>query len=156
MRTAQVGDRVQVRWTKLFQDGSLVSSRGHAPTELTIGVDHPRLPGLGLALVGLLVGESTRLIVSAQQGYGPFDPGRIHRLSRTWFSDHEDLPLGQWVRVWDRRHCPHLVRIVAVHDRMVVVATNHRWAGQALELEVQLLAILEPDTGSGVEGLLTC
>ena len=55
MRTAQVGDRVQVRWTKLFQDGSLVSSRGHAPTELTIGLAHPRLPGLGLALVGVAI-----------------------------------------------------------------------------------------------------
>jgi hypothetical protein len=40
-----------------------------------------------------------------------------------------------------------LVRILEVGDKLVVVDTNHRGAGQALELEVELLAILGPDAG---------
>src|SRR6516162_8638004 len=54
MRTVQQGDRVLVHYVKRFQDGSVASSRDRceAPLELTVGTDHPRLPGLGLALVG--------------------------------------------------------------------------------------------------------
>jgi len=66
MRVIQQGDKVQVHYAKVFQDGSFVSSRGEAPTELTVGTDHPRLPGLGLTLVGLTVGESRTFIVPAQ------------------------------------------------------------------------------------------
>jgi FKBP-type peptidyl-prolyl cis-trans isomerase 2 len=66
MRIIQQGDKLQVHYAKVFQDGSFVSSRGEAPTELTVGTDHPRLPGLGLTLVGLTVGESRTFIVPAQ------------------------------------------------------------------------------------------
>jgi FKBP-type peptidyl-prolyl cis-trans isomerase 2 len=40
------------------------------------------------------------------------------------------------------------VRIVAVHDKAVVVDTNPRWAGRAPELEVKLLGIEAPATGA--------
>src|SRR5262249_19750217 len=61
MRTARPGDRVQVHYVKRFQDGSVTSSRERGPLEVTIGVDHPRLPGLGLALVGLSPGTRTTI-----------------------------------------------------------------------------------------------
>ena len=48
MQTAQSGDRVRIHYVKRFQDGSVVSSTGRAPVEMTVGTDHPRLPGLGL------------------------------------------------------------------------------------------------------------
>src|SRR5262245_28931282 len=81
MQTAQQGDRVQVHYVKHFQDGSVASSRGRAPLELTVGVNHPRLPGLGLALVGLAPGTRTKLTVPPEQAYGLSDPSRVHRWS---------------------------------------------------------------------------
>jgi FKBP-type peptidyl-prolyl cis-trans isomerase 2 len=44
------------------------------------------------------------------------------------------------------RRC--LVRVVAVHDKAVVVDTNPRWAGRALELEVKLQGIEAPAAGT--------
>src|SRR5262249_5388264 len=70
MRTAQQGDRVQIHYVKRFQDGSVVSSHGRTPLEVVVGTDHPRLPGLGLALVGLAPGTSTRLNVAPEHAYG--------------------------------------------------------------------------------------
>ena len=60
MRTSQIGDRVRVHYAKKYEDGSVRSSRtrGDAPLELTVGTDHPRLPGLGTGLVGLTEGET--------------------------------------------------------------------------------------------------
>jgi FKBP-type peptidyl-prolyl cis-trans isomerase 2 len=147
MRTAQPGDRVQVHYLKRLQDGCVASSRGRAPLQVTVGIDHPRLPGLGLALVGLLPGEGTSLRVPAERAYGLSDPSRVRRWSRTRFPGHATLTVGKWVRVTSDQGRSRLVRILEVSGKLVVVDTNHRGAGQAVELEVELLAILGPDAG---------
>ncbi|MBV9122678.1 MAG: FKBP-type peptidyl-prolyl cis-trans isomerase [Planctomycetes bacterium] len=144
MPTAQSGDRVQVHYVKRFEDGSVVSSRKRAPLEMTIGVNDPRLPGLGLALVGLAPGACTTVRVPAEHAYGPSDPTRIRRWARTRFPKDQPLPIGQWVRVSNSQGRQRLVRILKVQGPMVVVDTNHRKAGQALELEVELLGIKVP------------
>ena len=143
MRVVQQGDVVQVHYVKVFRDGSVVASHGQVPTELTVGIDHPRLPGLGLALVGMAVGESRILVVPARAAYGPHEPRRIRRLARHRFAGHKNLAVGQWVRVWDRQGRRRLVRIVEIGAEIVIVDANHPRAGQSLELEVELVAIHE-------------
>ncbi len=151
MRVIQQGDRVEVHFVKVFQDGSALSSRGKLPTELTVGIDHPRLPGLGLALVGLTVGESRTFIVPAGDAYGSFNPKLIRRMARWRFAEHEHLCAGQWVRVWDRQYRRRLVRIVTIGEETVVVDANHRWAGQSLELEVTAIAIRASEIAPSVD-----
>jgi peptidylprolyl isomerase len=151
MRVIQWGDKVQVHYVKVFQDGSVVSSRGKAPTELTVGTDHPRLPGLDLELMGLTVGESRTFIVPAERAYGPFKPRLIRRLARWRFAGHKDLSVGQWVRVWDRQYRRRLVRIVKIGEITVVVDANHRWAGQSLELEVTVITIRGAEVALGAD-----
>src|SRR5262249_44068705 len=131
-----------------FQDGSVASSRGRVPIELTVGSDHPRLPGVGLALVGLTPGASTTVSVPPERAYGPSDPSRVRRWARTRFPEDQLLPVGKWVRVLSHRG-RRLVRIVEVRAKIVVVDTNHRWAGQALNLEVELIDIQSPNAGPG-------
>ena len=148
MQTAQPGDRVQVHYVKRFQDGSVASSRAHAPLEITVGIDHPRLPGLGSALVGLAPGTRTTVRVPPERAYGQSDPARVHRLARRRFPKDQTLPVGKWVRLQNQQGRRRLVRILEVRGPMVVVDTNHRLAGQSLELEVVLVGIQAPDTGS--------
>jgi peptidylprolyl isomerase len=156
MRVIQQGDKVEVRYVKVFQDGSTISSPGKSPTELSVGIDHPRLPGLGLSLVGLTVGESRTFFVPARDAYGPFNPKLIRRMARWRFAEHEDLCVGQWVRVWDRQYRRRLVRIMTIGEQTVVVDANHRRAGQSLELEVTVIAIRCPELAlSADEGLET-
>ena len=146
MQTAQPGDRVEVHYVKRFQDGSVVSSHKRTPVELTVGVDDRRLPGLGLALVGLPAGASTTVRVSAEHAYGPSDPGRIRRWPRTRFPQEQLLPVGKWVEVLSRQGRRRRVRVVEVLGEIVVVDTNHRRAGLALELEVELIRIHARET----------
>jgi FKBP-type peptidyl-prolyl cis-trans isomerase 2 len=141
MQTAQRGDRVQVHYVKRLQGGSVTSSRPRAPLELTVGVDHPRLPGLGLALVGLAPGATATVRVPPDLAYGPSDAARVHRWARTRFPKDRPLPVGKWVRLLNRQGKRRLVRILEVRGKAMVVDTNHPWAGQALELEVELIAI---------------
>jgi FKBP-type peptidyl-prolyl cis-trans isomerase 2 len=149
VQTAQPGDRVQVHYLIRFQDGSVASSRDRPPLQLTVGTDHPRLPGVGTALVGLAAGTRTTVNVPAEQAYGRPDPTRVFRLARTRFPEGQALPVGKWVRLTDRRGRRRQVRILEVRPRTVVVDANHRWAGQALEVELELVDIHAPDADQG-------
>jgi peptidylprolyl isomerase len=149
MRTAQLGDRVQVHYRKRLQDGSVASSRGRAPLELTVGIGHPRLPGLGLALVGLAAGQSTTLRIPPEQAYGLRDPDRVRDLDRRRFPPEQAFVIGAWTHVLTRRG-RRLVRILEVRDDVVVVDGNPRGAGQALELKVKLLSIHDAEARAAV------
>jgi FKBP-type peptidyl-prolyl cis-trans isomerase 2 len=127
---------------KRTQDGSVAPARSRTPVVMTVGVDHPRLPGLGLALVGLTPGAVTKVRVPAGQGHAPADPARVRRWARTRFAEGQPLLAGAWVAVSDAVGRRRLVRVVEAGARTVVVDTNPRWAGRALELEVQLIDIL--------------
>jgi peptidylprolyl isomerase len=151
MQTAQRGDRVRVHYVKRFQDGSVVSSRDRLPLEVTVGVDHPRLPGLGQALVGLAPGTSTTVSVPSERAYGAVDPARVRRLARTRFPTDRPLTVGKWMSYLSKGGRWRRVRILEVGDRTVLVDTNHRRAGQALELEVELIAIQARASGSAFE-----
>lgn len=141
MQTAQAGDRVQVHYVKRFQDGSVVSSHSREPLELTVGHAHPRLPGLGLALVGLAPGASATVAVSVENAYGATDPQRIRYWPRTRFGPEPLGKLGKWVRIANSRGQSRFVRILEVRGAGVVVDTNHRRSGQTLMLEVELIAV---------------
>ena len=65
MRIVQQGDRVQVHYVKRSPDGRTVSSR--EPLQLTVGINHARLPGLGVALVGLTEGQVATLTVPPER-----------------------------------------------------------------------------------------
>jgi FKBP-type peptidyl-prolyl cis-trans isomerase 2 len=144
MRKAHQGDHVQVHYVKRFQDGSTITSRGRSPLEVTVGTSHRRLPGLGSALVGLAAGECRTLQVPPERAYGLRDPGRVRTVDRKLFPPDKALPVGQWVRLLGRRG-PRLVRILEWRDEKVIIDINHRRAGQALELEVELVAILDTE-----------
>ncbi len=146
MRTAQVGDRVQVHYVKRLEDGSVASSQGRPPLELTVGVDHPRLPGLGLALVGLAVGQTTTLQVPPEQAYGLRDPDRVCQLDRRRFPSEHAFVLGEWTQAQSHGG-KRRVRILEVREDVVIVDGNHRRAGQALQLTVTLLAIEDGEAG---------
>jgi carbon storage regulator CsrA len=145
MRTVQQGDRVQVQYVKRLRDGRTASSR--EPFEVTAGIDHPRLPGLGMALIGLTAGQAATLTLPPEQAYGLPDPARIHRWSRRRFPEEATLRAGKLIRFTDDRGRRHRVRILEANSKMVVVDVNHPWAGQTLDLEVKLLGFLEPRLG---------
>ncbi len=154
MPTTQLGDRVWVRYVKRTQDGSVTPARSRTPVVMTVGVDHPRLPGLGLALVGLTPGAVTTVRVPAGQGHAPSDPARVRRWGRARFPEGRPLVAGAWVPVSDAVGRRRLVRVVEAGARTVMVDTNSRWAGRALELEVQLIDIMNRAPEPGPQKIL--
>jgi peptidylprolyl isomerase len=154
MQTARLGDSIRVRYVKRTQDGSVAAARSRTPVTMTVGVDHPRLPGLGLSLVGLSAGEVTTVRVPAGQGHPPTDSARVRRWARARFPEGQPLVAGTWVPVSDAVGHRRLVRVVEAGARTIVVDLTSRWAGRALELEVQLVGILTPGPGPDSQKIL--
>lgn len=142
MQTTQVGDRVRVHYVKRYADGAVRSSRARAadPLEVTVGTRHPRLPGLGAELVGLRAGDSARFTIPAERAFGPSVPGRLVSVSRKRFAAAAVLVPGGTVRMKLADGRARLVRVVEVLDGAVRVDANHPRCGQALDLEVELVA----------------
>jgi FKBP-type peptidyl-prolyl cis-trans isomerase 2 len=145
MRIAQQGDRVLVHYVKRLRDGRTVSSR--EPLPLTVGANHPRLPGLGSALVGLTAGQAATLSVPPELAYGLSDPKRVRRWSRQRFPKKTTLEAGKLIWFMDERGWRRRIRILQVDNAVVVIDANHPWAGQTLDLEVKLLGFLEQPLG---------
>ena len=143
MIVVQPGDRVRVHYVIRFEDGTVKSSRKGAPLEVIAGTEHRRLPGLGLTLVGLTEGALTRLSVPPEQAYGLRDATRVRQVDRRCFKPFQTLTIGKWVRPADGGKP---VRILAIKGMAIMVDGNHRWAGQTLDVEVELIAITS-DTG---------
>ncbi len=149
MQPVQLGDRVQVHYVKRLSDGSAAKSRGGPPLELTAGSQHPRLPGLGSALVGLFPGDVVTVSVPPDHAYGPYNAGRVYRWARTRFPRDQTLAAGERIRVLDRRGRRRSVRVLEVRGNTVLVDTNHRFAGQALEIKVKVVRIQGRASDSG-------
>lgn len=146
MKKAKMGDRVLVHFVKRFENGVETSSRagGAEPVELMVGTPDSRLPGLRRELVGLTPGQDVIVTVPAGQAYQPANTTRVVRVARSRFPLEQPLVAGQRVRFADRSGRTRSVRVVSVTDRMVVVDANHPRAGQGLELDIELIAILTP------------
>jgi peptidylprolyl isomerase len=145
MRTVKQGDRVQVHYVKRLQDGATFSTR--EPLALTVGIDHPRLRGLGTTLVGMATGQATTLIVPPELAYGLADAARIRCWSRKRFPKEATLRVGKYLRFQDERGRRRQVRILEIQSDVVIVDTNHRGAGQTVELKVILHGFLDPLAG---------
>jgi FKBP-type peptidyl-prolyl cis-trans isomerase 2 len=76
----------------------------------------------------------------------------VRTVHRKRFPPDKAPPVGEWVRIQTRRGT-RLVRILEWRDESGIIDLNHRRAGQALELEVELIAILDTDGGPNLSNL---
>jgi FKBP-type peptidyl-prolyl cis-trans isomerase 2 len=153
MRTSQVGDRVLVHFVKRYADGAVRSSRARdaAPLGVTVGTRHPRLPGLGDELVGLRAGDSARFTVPADRAFGAADPARVVSVSRSRFEADATLAAGECARMRLADGRARRVRVVEVRGTRVMVDANNPRCGQALDLEVEVVAF-EPAAAPAGQG----
>lgn len=89
--------------------------------------------------------------VSAVEAYGMPDPARIVRVDRARFKTDEKSEIGSRVTMQLRRGRTRRVRILEVHGQNVVIDANHMRCGQSMELELELVAILNPALESDPE-----
>jgi FKBP-type peptidyl-prolyl cis-trans isomerase 2 len=132
---AQDGDIVAVNYVGTLDDGTeFDSSYGREPLEFEVGTDQV-IAGFDEAVHGMVVGEKKTVRIPPEEAYGPVDEELIFQ-----------VPIGDApddVAVGDEVLIDGVVygSVTAIGDTEVTIDTNHRFAGQALTFELEVVSI---------------
>jgi len=139
--TIQPHSRVRFHYQLLFPDNrEIESSFGGEPMDVTLnqGAFEPRLEK---ALIGLPLGEQTRILLQPQYAFGQRDPNNVHNLPRDAFP--ADMPLTeQQVVEFDLPNGQSVAGTIEhIEGDQVRVDFNHPLAGHNVQFIVHILEI---------------
>ncbi|MFL5349956.1 MAG: peptidylprolyl isomerase [Hyalangium sp.] len=96
------------------------------------------VPGLEKALEGKKAGESLKVQVSAEEGYGEYDPDGVEEVPREDFPADLELEAGGVISATDDEGDEVDFLVKELRDKTVVVDFNHPLAGKTLHFEVKV------------------
>ncbi len=134
---AKDGDTVAVHYVGTLDDGTeFDSSRGREPLEFEVGTDQV-IAGFDAAVRGMSVGDTTTVRIPPEDAYGLVDTELIFSVPIEEAPD--DVAVGDEVLIGGVTYG----LVTAVGATQVTIDTNHRFAGQALTFEIELMTINE-------------
>jgi peptidylprolyl isomerase len=138
-RVVAAGDLIRVNYVGRFENGAMFdSSEGRDPLEFTVGAEQV-IPGFDQAVVGLKPGESCRVVVAPEDGYGAHVPEMVAEVERHLIPESEKLVLGSMLEVSLEDGQALEVQVVELSDKAVVLDGNHPLAGKELHFEIEML-----------------
>ena len=138
-RVVATGDQIRVNYVGCFENGSTFdSSEGREPLEFTVGAEQV-IAGFDRAVIGLKPGESCKVVVVPEEGYGTHVPDMVVEVERHLIPDNEQLILGSMLEVSMEDGQTLEVQVVELSDAVVVLDGNHPLAGKDLHFEIELL-----------------
>ncbi len=142
MTQTKDGDTIKVHYSGRFEDGTQFdSSQGTEPLECTIGAGQ-LIPRFEKGLIGMTVGDTKRIIISPEEGYGTFRQDLVLAINRQEFPKDSAPEVGQQLRLQKPGTPPFMVTIMEVNDDCIVLDANHPLAGKTLVFDVELVEIL--------------
>ncbi len=134
------GKTVGIEYTLTLDDGTKVDTNvGEEPVIYRQG-DEQILPALESALSGLKIDDSTKVTLTAEDGYGESNPEAFRKVGLE--SVPEELrEVGNQLAVSDQDGNTIPVTVTEVADDGIVLDFNHPLAGEALHFEVKILSV---------------
>ena len=138
-RVVAAGDQIRVNYVGRFENGSTFdSSEGREPLEFTVGAEQV-ISGFDQAVIGLKPGESCKVEIAPEDGYGAHVPEMVAEVERHQIPDSEKLVLGSMLEVSLEDGQTLEVQVVELSDAVVTLDGNHPLAGKELHFEIELL-----------------
>lgn len=101
------------------------------------------VPGLEKALEGLEVGAKAKVDVSADQGYGDYDPSLVQTVEKSKFPPNmRKVQVGEMLQV-DTGNGWGVVTVKENNATHIVLDGNHELAGEDLFFEVEIVSLRE-------------
>ena len=140
MKRAKPGDTVKINYTGRLNDGFVFdSSDDRKPMQFVIGKNHV-ITGLIEAVIGMAVGESKTVRITAGEALGPRLKDAAKIINRNQCP--VDVQIGQNLAMTDKDARTTVVTVVDISESTVTLDTNHPLAGENLTLDIKLLEIL--------------
>jgi FKBP-type peptidyl-prolyl cis-trans isomerase SlyD len=99
------------------------------------------VPGLEAALTGVSVGETKKVVVSPEDGYGIHEEEMILHVPREQLPPDMEPEVGMTVEMETDEGHTVPVRVSEVHDDHVILDANHELAGVTLHFEVTISSV---------------
>jgi peptidylprolyl isomerase len=134
------GRSVSLQYKLSTAEGDVVHSNlGEEPLVFVVG-DGRMLPALEQALVGMSVGQSKNVQLSADQAYGPPNPDLVQTMPLS--AVPEDLRVvGARLIARSPEGERRLVEVKRINGEEAVIDFNHPLAGQAIQFDVSIVAV---------------
>lgn len=97
------------------------------------------IPGLESEVEGMDLGEEKEVLVSAENGYGEYDPELEMDISLTSFPEDFEIKLGQPMRLQDGQGHVFTGIAMAISDETVKMNLNHPLAGKDLLFKTKVM-----------------
>ena len=140
----QIADRsvASIHYTLTNDSGDVIdSSRGREPLAYLHGAGNI-VPGLEKALAGRKTGDTLKVDVEPQQGYGPRHEQMVQSLPKSAFPGAPEIAPGMQFHATGPQG-QVLVTVTAVDGDTVTVDGNHPLAGQVLHFDVEVTDVRE-------------
>jgi len=134
------GKTVKVHYTLTVDGEEIDSSMKREPLEFTAGRQE-MIPGFEKALMGMAEGEKKTFEVSAEEGYGAFDPKGILEVNKDRLPSEISAEPGMTLYATGENGQSFAVRVVDVKEEMVVIDFNHPLAGKTLNFDVEVVEV---------------
>ncbi|MBY5934233.1 peptidylprolyl isomerase [Tateyamaria omphalii] len=141
MAAIKDGDTVRIHYTGTLLDGTVFdSSDGRDPLEFVVGSGQI-IPGLDVALPGMIEGEKKKVSIPCDQAYGPINPALRQGVPKDAIPDDIQLEVGLQLQMQTPQGQPMPVTVVEVGAEEVMLDANHPLAGKDLIFDFEVVSI---------------
>jgi len=103
------------------------------------------VPGLEKALQGKQTGDTLKVDVSVEEGYGERDEAKIVKIERKQIQGVKDLEVGTRLQANGAQGI-QIVTVVALDEKTVTIDANHPMAGQGLHFDITIREVRDATT----------
>ncbi len=137
--TIAEGKRVSLEYTLTLGDQTVYTNVGKDPLIYTHG-SKEIVPGLEKQLTGLQLGDTKKIEVSPEEGFGTLDPNRVQEVPKEIIPE-EAREVGKTLRGRGPDGQIKFAQVIEIKDKTVTVDLNHPLAGQKLFFDVKVLKV---------------
>ncbi|WP_114416940.1 FKBP-type peptidyl-prolyl cis-trans isomerase [Marinospirillum perlucidum] len=135
------GTQVSLHFALRLEDGQPVDSTfEREPAQLTIG-DGNLPEAFENCIHGLKAGDKESFTLPPEKAFGQHNPSNIQMLSRSDFSNLDELEVGMILGFTDKGGNELPGVIAEIDERQVKVDFNHPLAGRTLTFDVEILDV---------------
>ncbi len=141
MAQAKKGDTVKVQYIGSLENGRIFgSSTPNEPFEFIIG-QQSVLPAFEQAVIGMSVGETRKIEVPPEEGYGPFRKELVFSIPKAEMPAEIALEEGKVLRIRLSDGNYAFATIMQITEDKIILDGNDPLAGRTLFFEITLLDI---------------
>ena len=141
MTQINVGDTVTIHYTGSLADGTVFnSSRGGEPLVFTMEKEQV-IPGFEHAVLGMQLGQSKQLTISADKAYGGRRDDLVFKVDRAQLAPALDPTVGEHYQIRQPDGQVIMVTVQEVSAGDATLNANHPLAGKDLTFAIELLEI---------------